>query len=101
MFKKKNKIVTAKNDPSNYISGYDIFDSLLLSLINDQNLYREEFEITIHEYRPDLIAQDIYGSSSYLGLLLLQVKKPLSSFSKGTVLKVLPKTTLDSILGMI
>lgn len=98
MYRKKDKIITAKNDPSNYVSGYDIYDSLLFSLINDTTLERENHEITVHEYRPDLIAQDIYGSTSYLGLFLLQVKKPLSDLKRGTVLSVIPKTVLDTII---
>lgn len=98
MYRKKNKIIMAKNDPSNYILGYDIYDSLLLSQINDTTLEKENYEITVHEYRPDLIAQDIYGSTSYLGLFLLQVKKPLADLKRGTVLSVLPKTVLDTII---
>jgi hypothetical protein len=98
MYRKKNKIIMAKNDPSNYILGYDIYDSLLLSQINDTTLEKESYEITVHEYRPDLIAQDIYGSTSYLGLFLLQVKKPLTDLKRGTILSVLPKTVLDTII---
>ena len=98
MYRKKNKIIMAKNDPSNYIFGYDIYDSLLLSQINDTTLEKENYEITVHEYRPDLIAQDIYGSTSYLGLFLLQVKKPLTDLKRGTILSVLPKTVLDTII---
>lgn len=98
MYRKKDKIITSIYDPSNYVSGYDIFDSLLLSLINDPTLERETHEITVHEYRPDLLAQDIYGSTSYTGLLLLQVKNGLSSLSRGATIEVLPKSVLDVII---
>jgi len=101
MYRKKDKIITTKNDPSNYVFGYDIYDSLLLSLINDTTLERENYEITVHEYRPDLIAQDIYGSTSYMGLLLLQIKKPLEELKRGTILSVLPKTVLETIIKSI
>ncbi len=98
MYKKRDKIITSIYDPSNYVDGYDIFDSLLLTLINDPTLEREKYEITVHEYRPDLLAQDIYGSTSYTGLLLLQVKEGLSGLSRGTVIEVLPKSVLDTII---
>ena len=98
MYRKKDKIISSVYDPSNYVNGYDIFDSLLLTLINDPTLGKDVHEITVHEYRPDLLAKDIYGSTSYTGLLLLQIKGGLASLSKGSKIEVLPKSVLDIII---
>ena len=101
MYKKKGKTIVSIQDPANYIYGKDIYDSYLLDVINNPTISRERHEITVHEYRPDLIAQDIYGSSSYMGLLLLQTKKGLEEYKRGTILEVIPKTVLDKILSEI
>ena len=101
MYRRKNKTIISKQDPANYIQGYDIFNSYLLELLTNPAISKDKYEITVHEYRPDLIASDIYGSSSYLGLLLLQTKKSLGEFKRGTVLEVIPKAILDKILDEV
>jgi len=99
MYRKENKIISSKQDPSNYVEGYDIFDSTLLYLISNPTLPRDRYEITVYECRPDLIAKDIYGSENYMGLLLLQINKGLDELIKGTILNVLPKSILDKIIS--
>lgn len=99
MYKKENKIISTKQDPSNYISGYDIFNSTLLYMLGDPNIPKEIYEITVYECRPDMIARDIYGSESYLGLLLLQINKKLEELTKGTLLEVIPKNILDKLIS--
>ena len=101
MYRRKNKTIVSKQDPANYIQGFDIYNSYLLEVLSNPSITREKYEITVYEYRPDLIAQDIYGSSSYLGLLLLQVKKDLKDLSRGTILEVIPKSVLDKIIDEI
>jgi ferredoxin len=67
--------------------------------LSDPSIVREEYEILSNKYRPDQIALDYYGDSSYEGLLILQAACPLSSFTEGTILYLIPKATLDSILS--
>lgn len=101
MYRKAEKITGSIHDPSNYIQGFDVYNSKFLAQINDPNLEREYYEVRVNEYRPDLIAQDYYGSSDYMGILLLQTKMTLPNFKRGVVLKLLPKTTIDSIIKNI
>lgn len=101
MYRKADKITGNILDPSNYIQGFDIYNSKFLAQISDQNLKREYYEIRVNEYRPDLIAQSFYGSSDYLGVLLLQTKMTLPNFKRGVVLSLLPKETIDSIIKNI
>ena len=101
MYRKADKITRSVIDPSNYIDGFDIYNSKFLAQINDPDLQRNFYEVRVNEYRPDLIAQDFYGSSDYMGILLLQTKMTLGDFKRGTVLSLLPKETIDSIIKNI
>lgn len=101
MFKKDSKIVSNIQELSNYISGFDIYNSSILIYLNDPKIEREDYEITNYEYRPDLIAKDYYGSSNYMGLLILMASRDLSTFKRGSVLKLIPKNILDEILKMM
>ena len=76
-----------------------MYNSELLLRLSDQSLDREQYEITTYQYRPDLIAKDFYGDTSYEGLLLLQAARGLSGFTKGAVLTLLTKTALDSVIS--
>lgn len=98
MYKKKEIILSSKESLANYIDGFDIYNSTLLYEMNDPYLPRENYEITVYEYRPDLIARDFYGSEKYTDLLFIQCAKTLSDFKKGTVLSLIPKKILDEIL---
>ncbi len=101
MYTKENKVYTGLSRIENYIKDNDVYNSKLLHLLSDPSIEREDFLILKHQYRPDQIAQDYYGESSYEGLLLIQTSLPLSGYSEGTVLKLIPKDTLDSILNSI
>lgn len=101
MFKKDSKIVSNIQELSNYISEFDIYNSSILIYLNDPKIEREDYEITNYEYRPDLIAKDYYGSSNYMGLLILMSSRDLSTFKRGSVLKLIPKNILDEILKMM
>lgn len=101
MFTKESKIINNKQDLSNYISGYDVYNSSLLIYLNDPQIERENYEIMTYTFRPDLIAQDYYGDVSYEGLVVLMASIGLESYTKGNVIQLIPKSVLDSILSNI
>lgn len=101
MYKRDSKIVSNIQNISNYIFEYDVFNSTLLYYLTDPRIEWENYEIINNEYRPDLIARDYYGSSSYTGLVVLMASISLTSYTKGTVIKLIPKITLDNILSNI
>ena len=99
MYTKESRIIGARENLSNYIEGEDVYNSLFLHIINDPTIERETYQITVYEYRPDLISKDFYGSTDYLGILLIQVGLGLSQYTKGTVLRLIPKETIDGLLA--
>lgn len=86
---------------SQYIEGHDVFNSSLLRKLNDPSLVKVKYMITKYEYRPDLIAQDIYGSTEYCGLLMAQCHISVDSYTRGFVLNIIPKDVLDNIIMSI
>jgi len=101
MYKKSKTIINNKENISNYIEGIDVYNSYFLSKIKDPNIDRTPYEITVYEYRPDLITRDFYGSENYLGILLVQNPINLSSYTKGTVIKLIPKNIIDQLINII
>lgn len=101
MFKSDSKIINSTEDLSNYIQGYDLYNSLLLDRLRDPGLPFEYYEITVYEYRPDLIARDFYGSTDYLGLVLVQNGMGQEGYRRGAVLKLIPKNVLSTIISGI
>lgn len=101
MYSKSGKVISSKQSLSNYIDGYDLYNSKLILQLTDPNLPREDYVISNLEYRPDLIAEEVYGSSRYLGLLLLTQAIGLESYTKGTVLRIIPKVVLDRLIESI
>lgn len=101
MYTKTNKINSGKVDLSNYIEGYDVYNSTLLELLNDSSIVRETYTINTYEYRPDLIAKDYYGSTSYMGILFLTCGAAYTSYKKGAILSLVTKKDIDSILEKI
>ena len=99
MYKKPTKYTYTREELSNYIEGNDVFNSSFLSILSNPDLPRISYTITEYEYRPDLIANEIYGSSSYEGILMLQTGLSLSDYKNGRIITVLSKTVLDSILN--
>lgn len=98
MYTKEQKIQNSTN-LGNYIEGFDVYNSLFLQKISDPSLEREKYQITVHEFRPDLMAQDFYGSAEYMGILLVQARVDLKSLKRGVVLELLPKKTIDNIIS--
>ena len=101
MYTKTNKVNSSLEDLTNYIDGSDVYNSKLVELLNDPSLPRDEYEIKTYEYRPDLIAREVYGSTGYEGLLMLQAGATLTNFRKGVTLMLIPKTNLDSLIRSI
>lgn len=101
MFNKKDVIISNKENLSNYIEDIDIYNASILVYLNNPNIEKESYEITAYEYRPDLIAEDYYGSVSYAGLLMLQAARGLETYKRGSILKLIPKIVLDNILSNI
>lgn len=99
MYTKEQKIQNSLTNLSNYIEGFDVYNSLFLQKISDPTLEREIYQITVHEFRPDLMAQDFYGSAEYMGILLVQAKVDLKSLKRGVILELLPKKTIDNIIS--
>ena len=99
MYTREQKIQNSLTNLSNYIEGFDVYNSLFLQKISDPTLERETYQITVHEFRPDLMAQDFYGSAEYMGILLVQARVDLKSLKRGVVLELLPKTTIDNIIS--
>ena len=101
MYSKANKVSSGIEDVVNYIFGCDVYNSKLIEQLRDPSLPREQYEIKTFEYRPDLIAQEDYGSTDYEGLLMIQTGSTLTNFKKGTTLTLIPKSNLDSLLRSI
>ena len=101
MYSKANKVSSGIEDVVNYISGYDVYNSKLIEQLRDPSLPREQYEIKTFEYRPDLIAKEVYGSTDYEGLLMIQTGSTLTNFKKGVTLMLIPKSNLDSLLRSI
>lgn len=101
MYSKENKIFSGLSKLENYIEGNDVYNSKLLYYLSDPTIQREEYKILNGQYRPDLIAKNYYNDYSYMGLLILQVGLPLSAYTVGRTLYLIPKDTLDSILSSL
>ena len=101
MYSRAKIVSSGLEDIVNYISGSDVYNSKLIELLKDPGLEREEYEITTFEYRPDLIAQEVYGSTNYEGLLMIQTGTTLINYKRGETLMLITKDSLDSLLRSI
>lgn len=98
MYKKSGRIISNKFSLSNYIDGADVYNSELLLKLHNPNLRRDYYEISVYEYRPDLIAKDFYGSDTYTGLVIIQNGFGLENYTKGTVIELIYKTDIDKLI---
>lgn len=98
MYTKISKITASQGDPSNYIEGFDVYNSLLICKLRDRQEEKIAYQIKTKDYRPDLIAKDIYGDTKWMGLLMMTSGVGLEGFKKGTVIMIYPKSTLENIL---
>lgn len=101
MYRKPKRISGPSLRFENYVSGYDLYDSLILKELGNQDITRETYVITKYEFRPDLIARDIYGSSEYMWALMMQCSISLEDYKIGQVLTVLPKSYIESIISLL
>lgn len=98
MYRTSGRKTSSFQDLSQYVEGNDIYNSYILRKLDDPTIDKIPYLITTYEYRPDLIAKEIYGDSSYCGLLMTQCRISLSGYVRGTVLRVIPKQDLDKII---
>jgi hypothetical protein len=98
MYKKPIKYIYKKEELSNYIENNDVYNSTLLSILQNSTFPKINYTITEYEHRPDLIANDIYGSTTFEGLLMLQTGLGLEEYIRGRVISIIPKSSLLSIL---
>lgn len=101
MYKKSQKITGRTSEISNYVEGIDIFNSTLLYKLTDPLIEREGFEITVEEYRPDLIAQKYYSNRDYLPYVILSCGLSLDQYKKGNIIRLIPKKILEEIIGSV
>ena len=101
MYRRNKKIISNKLEMGNYVEGFDVYNSLFLKKLLDPEITREKYKIVVYEYRPDLIAEDYYGSSDYLSILLVSTGLGIEDFKKGKYLDLIPKNIVDSILDSL
>jgi hypothetical protein len=99
MYNKPTKYTYTSEELSNYIEGNDIYNSSFLSIISNPAYPKITYIISEYEFRPDLIAREVYGSTSYEGLLMIQTGLVISDYTKGRKLEIFSKSTLDNILN--
>ena len=51
MCSRSNKIISSDVDLSNYVEGYDLFNSVLIDQLSDTSLEKETYVVTTKEYR--------------------------------------------------
>lgn len=101
MYSKSKVISSSKKDLSNYIEGYDLYNARLIDLLRDKDGERVNYTISQYEFRPDLIALEVYGDAEYMGFLYLAAGLPLESYTKGTVLSIYPKNVIEGIINSL
>lgn len=101
MYTREDNLTNTSEELSNYIEGYDVFNSKLLYEISKPDIERQAYTIKVYEKRPDLIAKDFYGSDSYLGFIILQGGSDLSNYTVGSTIYLIPKTTLNNLITNI
>lgn len=101
MFGRKDQIVSEPSNLSNYIDGFDVFDSRFIYELNKPGIPKELYKITVYDGRPDLIAKDFYGSDSYLGIVILQGGSDLSNYKIGNLISLVPRSKIDTIINLL
>lgn len=99
MFKHTSKRDVSSEDLANYIESFDVYNARLMDGIRDAYNDRVTYEVRTFEYRPDLIAKDIYGNTKYTGIFMISCGVGLEGLYKGAVLQVIPKEIIDRILS--
>lgn len=100
MYKRPKRIYTNLKRLENYIEGEDVYNSLLLFLLQDTKLETSEYTVNV-PYRPDIIAEEFYGDVGYEPFVILQLKTPIDKVTKGRTFKFITKSEIDRILDQI
>lgn len=101
MYTREDNITNSTSELSNYIEGFDVFNSKLLYELNKPDIIKQSYTIKVYEKRPDLIAKEVYGSDSYLGFVILQGGSDLDKYTIGSTISLIPKSTLNNIINNI
>lgn len=101
MFSKSKDLKNSRQDFSNYVDGYDIYNSRIFDLLKEHDGERILYEIHVNEFRPDLIAKDLYGSSVYLGFLYISAGLGLENYKKGAIISVYPKYVIEEVINSL
>ena len=101
MYTKPKRLISDNHNLSNYVEGFDIYNSLLLNKLTNPDLEKEVYIIKSSEYRPDLVARDFYGDVTYAGLVVIQSRLNLSDFVEGAEILLIPKNILDNIIKSV
>lgn len=101
MYKKSSFILSNPQNLANYVEGYDVYNARFLDLIKDYESEKVDYTITTKNYRPDLIAQELYGDTKYTAFLMVTCALSLTDYVKGNVLKVLPKKVFEKIIAQL
>ena len=95
----------SRNSPYFATGKYGTF----LDTLNKRNIYfrKDDVVYTIeraYEYRPDLLAYDLYGDAGLWWVFAVRnpniITDPLGDFVAGVVIRIPKKTDLDSALGL-
>lgn len=98
MYKRSTNTTTGRADLSNYVEGYDLYNSEITMKLRDLYPYRKTYKIKTKEYRPDLIAEELYGSTNFTGLLIMMNGSGLEAFGHGAVIEYIPGDYLSGII---
>lgn len=101
MYTKAGTIQASKYDFSNYIEGYDVYNSKIIELVKEHEDEKVDYLITTMDYRPDLIAQELYGDTKFVAFLMITTALGLEGYKKGTTIRVLPRRVFDEIINSL
>lgn len=102
MFTINKVVIKNKSHVENFIQGKDVYNSLFLMKLRDPMVPKVAYEITTKQFRPDLIAKDFYGSTEYMGVLMLQLSSysGLEFYKKGKIIPLIEKSHIDNLLSL-
>jgi len=104
--------MSTKNVTYNKASPYfttTTFGNNLLDVLNYRSFpaYADDVQYKIdrvYQYRPDLLAYDLYGNASLWWVFAARnpntLKNPLGDFVPGTIISIPKQTTLNAALGI-
>ena len=101
MYKRTSNLIKSNNvSPEIFIEGNDYANSELLWKLDQFNDYKT-FTITKHEYRIDLISEEIYGDEKYSWILMYINRVSIQELVRHKVLNYIPIDKLDNIIATV